>query len=224
MENKLENQLQKRWEAFALRTGATKEIETAWEWIRSAHSESHRYYHNLNHVEQCLAEFDLATSHFHNNGLFVAEFAIWFHDSVYDTSKNTNELESAFLARNAFHMMGIQNQNEYSNDIIGDVSYYINYTAHKNNSWDSTLSSNLKLFLDIDLSILGQADDIFDTYERNIRREYDWVSLDIYRSERIKILERFLKQLIIFRHPHMREKYEAPARKNIQRSIDQLRK
>ena len=62
-----------------------------------AYNEPHRHYHTMNHVYSCLNLLD---------GLPVtgkpktSEFAIWFHDVIYDSASQTNEIESATLAFN----------------------------------------------------------------------------------------------------------------------------
>ena len=44
--------------------------------------------------------------------------------------------------------------------------------------------ADARLVVDIDLSILGSAEERFDRYERDVRREYRWVPGFIYRRKR----------------------------------------
>jgi predicted metal-dependent HD superfamily phosphohydrolase len=43
----------------------------------------------------------------------------------------------------------------------------------------------------VDLSILGREAEVFWRYEGDIRKEYAWVSEDLFRRERVKILGAF---------------------------------
>lgn len=224
----IEYKLKKRWEDFAGGLGATKEIDTAWEWICSAYSESHRYYHNLTHIKDCLDTYDSVQRYcFDDLSRYIVEFAIWFHDSIYNTQCNDNERKSGALARNAFMMMNVPHQFidgiEYSReDIIDEIENYINYTCHTSHDQSDKLHADLSLFLDIDLSILGKPKEFFDLYERNIRKEYEWVPLDIYRAKRIEILTNFKRRPSIYQHKHMQLQYEKAARNNIDRAIGSL--
>jgi predicted metal-dependent HD superfamily phosphohydrolase len=63
----------------------------------AAYAASNRHYHNLAHIEDCLAQLAQV------NGLSAAEReilteAIWWHDVVYDPTRSDNEELSAQLA------------------------------------------------------------------------------------------------------------------------------
>ena len=77
--------------------------------------------------------------------------------------------------------------------------------------------------MDIDLSIFGQLKEIFDEYEANIRKEYEFYPLEIYNPGRMKILNSFLNKEFIYQIPEVRKKYEKKARENLQRSIEKLK-
>ena len=76
--------------------------------------------------------------------------------------------------------------------------------------------------MDIDLSILGQSEDRFDTYERQVREEYEWVTEDAFVAGRLAILKLFLERPTIYSTPFFRTRYEAQARRNLNRSLAQL--
>ena len=78
------------------------------------------------------------------------------------------------------------------------------------------------LIVDIDLSILGRAPDVYDRYEVAIGEEYKWVPKVTYRRERRAVLRSFLERDSIFQTDRFRERFEVPARENLQRAIDQL--
>jgi len=77
--------------------------------------------------------------------------------------------------------------------------------------------------VDIDLSIFGQVAERFWNYERQIRREYEWVPEDIFATKRAEILEKFLSRPRIFSTEIFFSKYEAQARSNLKESVARLR-
>jgi len=80
-----------------------------------------------------------------------------------------------------------------------------------------------RLIADIDLSIFGQSEKKFDEYERQIRKEYEWISEDDFVVGRSAILKSFLDRPKIYLTQILRTKYEVQARRNISRSIDNRR-
>ncbi|MFZ4476447.1 MAG: hypothetical protein ACOYPR_14720, partial [Saprospiraceae bacterium] len=78
------------------------------------------------------------------------------------------------------------------------------------------------LFLDADLSILGQEFSIYKTYTQQIRKEYAMYPDLLYRPGRKKVLQHFLGMDSIFKTRYFQEKYEASARKNLQAELAQL--
>ena len=83
--------------------------------------------------------------------------------------------------------------------------------------------SDMALTVDIDLCVLGQAEQRFFEYERQIREEYSWVPQNLFASKRVEILQRFLARQRIFATEWFRNKYERPARRNLEASITKLR-
>ncbi len=79
-----------------------------------------------------------------------------------------------------------------------------------------------EILCDIDLMILGAAKNTFDAYENGIRKEYAWVPDEIYRRERVKVLNGFLARPRIYYRPKFFEKYEARARGNLRQLIARL--
>jgi len=79
------------------------------------------------------------------------------------------------------------------------------------------------LLVDIDLSILGQAEARFQEYEAQIRREYEWVPEPAFALKRAEILERFLARERIYSTEPFFSKYEKQARANLLGSIRKLR-
>lgn len=176
------------------------------------YSEPHRAYHTLRHIEHCLAELDEAQG-IVSFDIRTLELAIWYHDVIYDTKSKGNEQASAELAKQVLFNHG------FAHNFIEAVFLMIMDTAHENSEIERYDSM---LMLDIDLAILGQPEERFDEYEREVRIEYQWVPEEAFRTGRAAILQMFLDRPSIYRTPHFQGKYEVQARKNLRRSIQQL--
>jgi predicted metal-dependent HD superfamily phosphohydrolase len=86
----------------------------------------------------------------------------------------------------------------------------------------SPASNDGRYVVDIDLSILGEAAERFDAYERAIRLEYAHVPDDAFRPGRATILRQFLDRPRIYGTDFFRDRYEATARANLARSLAAL--
>ena len=179
--------------------------------LESAYSEPHRHYHTSQHIADCLDQLDIA------GDLPTApeevELALWFHDAIYRPTSSKNELRSAEWAQRFLRSIGAD---EIKSQRVFD---YIMATQHGM----GTLSGDMAVVVDIDLSILGCDASEYDVYERAIREEYKWVPGPIYRKKRVEILESFLERPAIYETRHFRETYEASARENLRRAIEALR-
>ena len=78
------------------------------------------------------------------------------------------------------------------------------------------------LLVDVDLAILGSPAERFDEYERQVRQEYSWVPGFLFKRKRREILEEFLRRPALYNTEHFRSRYDAAARANLTRSIQQL--
>jgi predicted metal-dependent HD superfamily phosphohydrolase len=202
---------QSRWLDLWQRLGGQGDAASVYSDLVRHYEEQHRAYHNFCHIQHCLLEFDSAR-HLAANPHAI-ELAIWFHDVVYDTHAKDNEECSAELAASVLQ------SSEISESLIKSVSRLILATKHAALPNDSDES----LLVDVDLSILGQQWGKFEEYERQIREEYNWVEAKAFAEGRSRILEMFLNRPRIYATDFFRAKYEDKARKNITRSIAQLK-
>lgn len=189
--------------------------------LLEAYVQPHRTYHTVSHVEDCLRQLDAAQSNgVQSNGVqkgaehpAEVEVALWFHDAVYVPRAVDNEAQSALWARQVMHQSGM------CSAVIDRIATMILATAHDRPP--ETL--DCQLVLDVDLSILGQAQEPFAAYERCIRHEYNWVPEAQYCIKRAAVLERFLARSTIYHTPFFHERLEAQARRNLARSLAALR-
>lgn len=174
-----------------------------------AYTEPHRYYHTDQHIAECLVRFQtichLATSP------SEIEVALWFHDTIYDTRRDDNEVRSAEWVRQYLVDKGADTL------VVQRIVNMIVATKTHN-----VTDGDTALLLDVDLSILGAKKSVFEAYDRAIRLEYQWVSIQQYKAGRAKILKSFLEKEQIYQTREFQDIYEEQARYNLERKVKEL--
>lgn len=200
----MNHSLQPRWKVLCTQAGL--DGSAGWQALSAAYGEPIRAYHNLDHVADCLRMFDDHSQH--ATDPVAVEFAIWFHDIVYDARETDNEERSAVIAERFLE------GTSYGQG-VGDL-----IRATKHDAPPGT--PDAALLCDIDLSILGRTPGEYDAYARAIRQEYAWVPLEDYLKGRTRVLESFLSRPSIFVLEEMESRYGALARENLEREIGDL--
>lgn len=182
-----------------------------YERLASAYAEPNRHYHNQRHIAECLREFDAVRQQ--SEDTQALEIAIWFHDTVYDPKAWDNEEKSADLAA---HCLA---------DAKLNCSLWerVHQLVMATKTHEAEPGIDLALIIDIDLTILGSSWVRFSEYEQAIRREYAWVPADVFCSKRAAILEKFLARDRIYSTEWFQRRYEQQARKNLMKSIQNLK-
>ena len=192
-----------RWTSLCQTAGLSVASHSWHERLIAAWTEPQRHYHNLTHLEECLAQFDEAA------GLCGAphavELALWFHDAVYDPKAPDNEEKSAQLADT--FLDGNAGDSALKMEVATLILATKTHQAHGN--------GDSEVMLDIDLSILGVGRERFMQYEEAIRREYAWVPWETYAEKRSAVLESFLGRETIYQTALFRDRSEAQARENL---------
>ena len=182
--------------------------------IFSEYSNRTRKYHNITHVSDCLVEFDFAKQAITLPFADEMETAIFYHDLIYNPKDKTgNELKSAQRAKSELTYL------ELSEQFNNKVYQLILATDHFHNS---PTALEEQLIGDMDLAILGKSEKVFQQYERNIRREYSFVSDKDFKNGRTQALKYFHSQKTIFYTELFQNKYEAQARINLEKAIQKL--
>ncbi|MEZ0310088.1 MAG: N-methyl-D-aspartate receptor NMDAR2C subunit [Ramlibacter sp.] len=174
-------------------------------------SEPHRHYHTLQHLRECLAQFEGV----HHKARHPGEvaLALWFHDAFYDPQRDDNEARSADWARDSVVAAGL------ADDIADRVHSLVMMTRH-----GEAVATDLdsQLLVDIDLSIFGADARRFDESCEQVRREYVHVPDDDYREGRTEILRGFLTRPKLYHTRYFSSLLEQRARANLQRELDRL--
>jgi pantetheine-phosphate adenylyltransferase len=149
-----------------------------------AYGAPERAYHNLDHLVHGLTEITAWAS---NTGASAADVALlkkafWFHDAVYGGARDglSNEEQSARLWLDARLDDGVDSD---------DVAALIRVTEHARGQAGSHRLQNA--MLGADLAILGQPDDVYDTYALSVRGEYGHVDDAAYKAGRRNVLNHF---------------------------------
>ncbi|QOZ51241.1 phosphohydrolase [Bradyrhizobium sp. CCBAU 53338] len=166
-----------------------------------------RHYHNLAHIEDCLAALAQLDGLSGRERETLTE-AIWWHDVVYDPTRRDNEERSAELAEQHVHA-----------DLCDEVCRLIRLTKSHDVAADDRLGAVL---ISIDLGILGAAPARYDAYAAAIRQEFIHVSDVDYRAGRAAVLRRFAARPVIYPDAAFAARYDRRARDNLARELASL--
>jgi predicted metal-dependent HD superfamily phosphohydrolase len=182
--------------------------------IERKYTSSRRHYHNLQHIQALL---DLCES---NAGQLqdadVVAFSIFYHDIIYNVLRKDNEPRSARIAVKRLQALSV------SPEKIEQVKIYIEATQTHAITAAVTHTGDLQLFLDFDMSIVGADWAAYETYTRQVRREYRIYPDKIYYPGRKQFLQHCLQGEHIFQTPVFRERYEARARENMVLELEMI--
>lgn len=197
-----------RWQALMGRLGLTDQ-ETGAALLRS-YADDGRAYHNLSHLAACLHWLDEVRPH--TGSADEIELALWFHDAVYDPRRSDNEDQSAQWAQQFLHNSGSDAA------LTERVTALVRVTDHRR----TPQSEDERWIVDIDLTILGSATDVYARYEEAIRQEYAWVPLDVYQAKRSEVLRSFLGRERIYATDYFHTRLDEQARRNLAWAIQRL--
>lgn len=198
-----------RWSELATRLGIVNPL-VAFRWLQSHYAERARKYHTAHHINECLGILDRAHHEQASNPL--VEYALWFHDAIYNTFSKKCEARSADAAVQVLKRSGRPDED------WALVRRLILATRHGVQPTEAPL----QLLTDIDLAILGADADRYAEYELQIRAEYWWVPTLMYRKQRASILKSFVNRPSIYATHEFRERLERQARNNIAWGLEQL--
>lgn len=183
-----------------------------WLELEQLYTSAGRHYHTLQHINSLLqlsAQFEEQILQ-----LDLFQFAIFYHDAIYEPLRYDNEEQSADLARRRLHQLGLPEPE------VELVTQLIMATK----THQSLALPDANLLLDFDLAILAAPHEQYTQYTCQVREEYKMVPETEYRKGRIKVLQRFLSQENIYKTEGIRQEYECQARNNLQQEIKRLQK
>lgn len=204
---KLAERFSSLWERFAA-TGDN--AESVWHCLQNHYDEPHRFYHNLDHLDHCLGQLDLARDEIEECD--AIEMAIWFHDIIYQYGAKDNEALSAVTFR---ELAG----NAMPEDFVERVCELILATVHTGSARDAGEA----FMVDIDLSGFGLPWEGYLADSMNLRKEAPEVADDRYYEGKLRFLDSLLAWPKIFQTGFFCQRLENQARENIARFSGDLR-
>lgn len=201
--------LQKIYSELLFKIGfSANEIQQNWADLEKAYSKKSRYYHNLTHLKEMIASFEIYRDKLQNPNEIL--FSIFYHDFVYSASKKDNELKSAEYA------LAILPENSNLNkQLVFDAICATQ--QHQQNAIE-----DINWLIDFDLKILTKDWEDYKIYFEQIRKEYHIYPDFLYKPGRAKALKHFLENEFIFQTDEFRNLYEEKARANIEKEISFL--
>jgi len=166
--------------------------------------EDTRFYHSVSHVVDLIKKVEELDVDEDLKGK-LKDVSL-FHDIIYDVNSQDNEKESA----------------EFYSKFM-DISHLDVEEAIKATALHDSKNELEEIFMDLDLSTLGANTLDYKVYMVGIRSEYAFVPWDVYKTERIKILNSFISRSKIYKTKHFSQ-LENQARANIQFEIEYLKK
>ncbi len=185
-------------------------INNCWKEIETAHTQTKRYYHNLDHLTNLLVQLTAASRLINNwDGVL---FALYYHDIVYNPVKKDNEEKSAVLAVKRLKALTVQKEfiNECEQMILATK------THQPGNNIDAAF------FTDADLSILGADLKTYQQYCKQVRKEYSIFPDVLYKPGRRKVLQHFIDMQPIYKTDHFFALFETTAKQNLSQELATL--
>lgn len=177
-----------------------------------------RSYHNFSHVQEVLRHYAEVTQGPGWTKPVEPYLAVLYHDAIYEAGRKDNESRSAKLA--------VEKIAEWLPDAGVDsarVVQLIDYTARHGQLTADQVDRDAALFLDCDMAILGAEPAAFDAYDRGIAAEYRHVPRWLFKLNRRRFLKALLARERIFLSDFFHDRYDAQARINLRRAINEKR-
>ncbi|WP_202913888.1 HD domain-containing protein [Winogradskyella ouciana] len=187
-------------------------VASLWKDIVDHYSNTNRYYHNLDHIQNMLSQAEDFKSHIEDYDVLV--FAIWYHDIIYKSTKKDNEVKSALFAKKALKSLNFNEKRieNIENLIISTKKHQIILDENDDNAY----------LLDFDSSILGSDWKTYQNYTQQIRKEYKIYPEFMYKPGRKKVLQHFLERETLYFTEVYQDKFETQARENIIKELKLL--
>jgi predicted metal-dependent HD superfamily phosphohydrolase len=183
-------------------------INSLWMELEKAYSAASRQYHNVTHLEEMIALFDIHHAHLQQPTEIL--YSIFYHDIVYKTTRKDNELKSAELA-----LANLPQDAKLDKQLVFDAICATQLHQHNTNE-------DINYLIDFDLKILSKPWDEYLLYCQQIRKEYKIYPNILYKPGRKKALQHFLEQEFVYNTALFRELYDAVAKENLSNEISLL--
>jgi len=189
-------------------TGNEQLVGELWAEVEKNYSDKKRHYHTLQHLDNLLAQLTELKAEIQNRDAML--FTLYYHDIVYNALRSDNEEKSAELAEKRMKQLSVP-----GNTIALCKKQILATKTHV-----PSTNSDTNYFTDADLSILGQPWEIYLQYYQDIRKEYAIYPDLVYHPGRKKVLNHFLSMDRIYKTDLFYNKFEMPAKQNLQKELE----
>lgn len=207
------------------------------------HTEAGRHYHTVVHLHEMLKYLKImeGSASFGSMDASVLRLAIFFHDAIYNPKSARNERESKELLDQFWKELQDHNLFQLSTEEADRVHHRVstlilatekhqvlevptNDLEVQSSTYPWSLVELQKIFLDVDMAVLGKEPEAYLAYAALVRKEYIHVPKDMYCSKRAEILQGFVdRPTPIFLTSLVHETLEASARKNLVDEVAMLK-
>ena len=182
-------------------------IGKLWVEIEKNYTNKKRFYHNLSHLDNLYLELLNVKNEIEDWDTLL--FTLFYHDIIYKATSKENEEKSAELAKLRLNEIGF--------DEVKVEKCFEQILATKLH--ESSLNKDTNIFIDADLSILGQDWDLYSQYYKNVRKEYSVYPDFLYNPGQKKVLEHFITMPRIFKTDLFFERFEKKAKINLEKEL-----
>ena len=198
-------------DAWAELAGDSPISRTEWAALVAAWSEPHRRYHDLSHLAAVLGLLGQLGAGSADPA--AVRLAAWYHDAVYDPTRDDNEQVSAQRARAGLRGL-------VPDERIDEVERLVLLTAgHDPEAHDS----NGATLCDADLAVLASPPDAYAAYASAVRAEYGHLPDEVFTAGRIAVLEHLRALPELYRLPAVAAEWTPRARANLTAELALLR-
>lgn len=166
-------------------------------------------YHDLLHLTEVLDRLDLLADAGARFDATAVALAAWFHDGVYDGAADDEERSAQWAER------------ALPTAYADEVARLVRMTAHHRPADDDPAGCALS---DADLGILASTPERYDAYVRGVRADFAHVGDTDFRAGRAAVLADLASKPYLFHTSQGRRLWEEPARANLARELEELRR
>lgn len=176
--------------------------------VAAAYADPARGYHDTRHLTEVLTRLDELAEAGTAYDATAVLLAAWFHDAVYDGERDAEE-RSATWAEDALAPV-------LPAPVVAEVARLVRLTeTHQPDDADL----NGCALSDADLAILAAPEERYVQYVAAVRREYAHLPDDVFDDGRAAVLGALADKPHLFHTTYARERWEAPARANLEREL-----
>jgi predicted metal-dependent HD superfamily phosphohydrolase len=189
-------------------------------------TQPHRYYHNINHINDLLIELDdwAPRAGYADNVKRLVTYGIWYHDAIYNTysAPGSNERLSARL----FEQQHPEFEPFELNCVVEMIEATAKHTSQQDmreGSKDRYIDIHNAVMLDCDLAGFGHSWEVYEMNGENIRQEYYKTSDADFYAGRYQFLMKMHQRMKLFGSiyytRHFQARYDAQSKENIENDI-----